>query len=693
MEERQYQFGPFHLFPSEHLLLRDGKPIPLTPKSFDVLSVLVESRGHLVTREALMKAVWHDSFVEESNLTVNASGLRKLLGELPNGEPYIVTVPTKGYRFNATVAAVTNSTAVPAPATPSPAPAAESAPHPHPSPPPSSPQLLPEDSPAPEATAAAALALESLPLPPLAFTEAVDAPAPSSVQPSILPPTPISPASRSLLRITLLVAAILIAAFLVSLGYVELSRRHSQSVVTAAVRSIAVLPLEVLSPDAGDDYLGLGMSDALITRLGSLHQVVVRPIGAVRKYATDTDPILAGRKLAVEAVLEGTIQRISDHTRVTVRLLRVNDGELIWTDTFDGKFADAFILEDSISQKLAEALTLKLSSDEQARLGTPGTENASAYQLCLKGRYFWNKRSVDSVRKSLDYFQQAIQQDPHYASAYAGLADAYITAGSYGNSFMSPQMAMPLAKAAAEKALSIDDTSAEAHTSLAYIRFTYDWDWQAAENEFQRAISLNPGYETAHHWYSHELSALGRHEEALDEARKALELSPTDTVMNEHMGWTFMMARQYTEAVNACTKAIELDPNFVQAHRVLGLTYQFQGRNDDAITEFQKGVEISHNDPVAQAYLARSLAAAGRSDDARRILVTLETQARTRYISSAEIAAIYASLNDKDNAFRWIDSALTQRASALVYIKVDRGFDNLRSDPRYHQLLTILNLH
>jgi DNA-binding winged helix-turn-helix (wHTH) protein/TolB-like protein len=712
MAERHFQFGAFQLFPAEHLLLRDGKAIALTPKAFDVLAVLVQSGGHLVTREALMKAVWRDSFVEESNLTVNVSGLRKILGEPPSGEPYIVTVPTKGYRFNAGVTAICEA-ALPVqplemaglPPAVTPLPAHVSLPK-H-----ASTALsdrtatpsLPADGGVAPAPASGAAALESgfasappdaLPAsPPVSIPASAPAVAPiPAAGTSAAPGTQAARFHHSLPRIALLVTAILFIAFGAGFGYIELSRQHRQATVTAATRSIAVLPLEVLSPDAGDDYLGLGMSDALITRLGSLHQVVVRPVGAVRKYVTDTDPIAAGRKLAVEAVLEGTIQRIGDHTRVTVRLLRVADGELLWSDTFDGRYSDAFTLEDSISQRLADALTLKLSSDEQARLATPHTQNAEAYQLCLKGRYFWNKRTVDSVEKSLDYFQQAIKADPRYVSAYAGLADAYILAGSYGISFMPPETAMPLAKGAAEKALHLDDSSAEAHTSLAYIHLTYDWDWASAEREFERALSLNPGYDTAHHWYSHELSALGRHQESIDEARRALELSPTDTVMNEHLGWSFLMGRRYPQAVDAVKRAIELDPNFVQAHRVLGLAYQYEGRNDDAIAEFEKGVTISHNDPVAQLYLARSYAIAGRSDDARRLLGNVVALSRTRYVSAAEIAAVYSCLDDHDNAFRWIDTALAQRASALIYIQVDRGFDNLRSDPRYEHVLQSMKL-
>ena len=252
------------------------------------------------------------------------------------------------------------------------------------------------------------------------------------------------------------------------------------------------------------------MTDALITRLSDLHKIIVRPIGTVRKYVNYDDPVAVGRQLAVDSVLEGSIQRSGERTRVTVRLLRVSDGELLWGSEFDEKLTDMFSIEDSISQKVADALTLNLSGEEQRRLARPFTASNDAYQLYMKGRFFWNKRTVDGVKKSLEYFQQAIDADPGYAVAYAGLADAYIMAGSYGYSIMSPHEAMPKAEAAVQKALDIDDTLAEAHASLAYIKFTYDWDWAGAEQEFKRAIALNPLYDNAHHWYSHELMALGQ---------------------------------------------------------------------------------------------------------------------------------------------------------------------------------------
>ncbi len=481
-------------------------------------------------------------------------------------------------------------------------------------------------------------------------------------------------------------------AIILGLFYYWSHWRAKSNPVSASERSIAILPFRPLDAGPQDEYLGLGMTDALITRLSNLHKIIVRPVGAVRKYATSDDPIAAGRQLAVQSVLEGSIQRSGDRTRVTVRLLRVADGELLWGDEFDEKFTDMFSVEDSISQKVANALTINLTGDEQRHLLRPFTLNNDAYQLYMKGRFFWNKRTVDGVKKSIDYFQRAIAADPNFAMAYAGLADSYTLAGSYGYIILPPREAMPKAEAAAAKALAIDDSLAEAHASLGYIKFTYDWDWTGAEEEFKRAIALNPGYDNAHHWYSHELMALGRTDEAIAEAKRALELSPSETVMNEHMGWTYLMARDYDRAIQGARKAIELDPNFLLAHRVLGLAYQYKGQHDEAIAEFTRGVEISHGDPVAKAFLARSYAAAGQKDKATQILNELLGIAAKQYMPPAEIAATFTALGRNDEAFAWLDKAYDERAAALVYLKINRDYDPIRADPRFQNLLQRMHL-
>lgn len=660
--KRYFRFAEFRIYPSEHRLLRDGVAVPLAPKAFDILVYLVSHNGSLIKREELMQAIWPDSFVEETNLNVNISLLRKTLGTLPDGQPFIETVPRKGYRFNGSVVEEEDS---------------------------GSTQPVPPDHPSVElspAVGAAAMAAAAMTAPgevPLA--EPVQTAEDSA---SILDPA--RPRRVSAGRI-MLVSSLLV---LVTLAMIfALSRLKARSTtVHASTRSIAVLPFHGLSPNSSDEYLGLGMTDALITRLSDLHKIIVRPIGTVRKYTSTDDPVAAGKELAVDSVLEGSIQHAADRTRVTVRLLRVSDGELLWGTEFDEKLTDMFAIEDSISQKVAGALALNLSGEEQRRLSRPFTASNDAYQLYMKGRFFWNKRSVDGVKKSLEYFQQAIDTDPKYAVAYAGLADAYITAGSYGYSIMPPREAMPKAEAAVQKALSIDDSLAEAHASLGYIKFTYDWDWSGAEQEFQRSIALNPLYDTAHHWFSHELMALGRPGEAMAQSRLALQISPSDTVMNEHMGWTYLMMRNYDQAIQAAHKALEMDPNFLLAHRVTALAYLYGQNNQKAIEEFQKAVDLTHDDPVARAYLARGYAVSGNRPQAEQILKDLLGISQKQYIPPTEVAAVYAALGDPKSAMEWLNRSYDERASALPYAKVDRAYDTLRGDANFNELLRRLKL-
>ncbi len=671
MENTYFRFGEFRLYPTEHLLLRGQTSVPLAPKAFDILLYLLQNRGHLVKRDVLMEAIWPDSFVEETNITVNISLLRKALGSMSDGQPYIETVPRKGYRFNAAATECEDGDE------------------------PTIKEAKLDSQKSNEDVMPPALAVSASSGVGTSVTPAFQSPVlaapplvPSPATPPQLPPTLgwKTSATRVLLMTVICVALVL------GLFYYWSHWKAKSTTVSASERSIAILPFRPLDPKPEDEYLGLGMTDALITRLSNLHKIIVRPVGAVRKYATVDDPIAAGRQLAVQSVLEGSIQRSGDRTRVTVRLLRVADGELLWGDEFDEKFTDMFSVEDSISQKVANALTINLSGEEQRQLLRPFTENNDAYQLYMKGRFFWNKRTVDGVKKSIDYFQQAILADSNYAIAYVGLADSYTLAGSYGYIILPPREAMPKAEAAAAKALAIDDSLAEAHASLGYIKFTYDWDWAGAEQEFKRAIALNPGYDNAHHWYSHELMALGRTDEATAEARRALELSPSDTVMNEHMGWTYLMARDYDRTIQSARRAIEMDPNFLLAHRVLGLAYQYKGLHDEATAEFTRGVELSHGDPVAKAFLARSYAAAGQKDQATQILNELLQLATRQYMPPAEIAATCTALGRSDEAFTWLNKAYDERAAALVYLKINRDYDSIRADPRFQDLLRRMHL-
>jgi Tfp pilus assembly protein PilF len=375
-----------------------------------------------------------------------------------------------------------------------------------------------------------------------------------------------------------------------------------------------------------------------------------------------------------------------------VQLLQVASGRTLWTGSFDEASETSFALEDAISQRMAKDLLLNLSEQEQQKLAAPHTRNGAAYDLYTQGRVLLNARSVAATQASIGLFQQAIRADPNYAAAYAGLADAYILAGSYGNSFLSPSVAAPKAEESVTRALELDESSAEAHTSLAYLRLTYDWNWLAAEAEFRRAIELNPRYGDAHHWYSHELLALERVDESHRQSEQALALDPTGVLMNEHMAWHHLFARQYFVAIAQAEKAVEIDPNFVQAHRVLGLAYLYSGDGDRACPEFATGVSLSHEDPIALAYLARCYALTHKQAQAREIVASLESAATERYISAAEIAAVHAALGDKAIALRWLGRACDERAGALIYLNIDPVFDAMRDDPAFQRIVERVGL-
>lgn len=640
----QYEFGDFCLDPAEHRLTRGDVSIPLAPKAFELLVALISNHGHLVTRETLMQTVWSDSFVEETNLTVNISLLRKALGNMSGGQPWIATVPKRGYRFDGLVTVHAGPDGAAGP-----------------------PSLVPkENRPASGNSEIAANPAETP-------AEAIAAPVAASAS---------APGSANLRKwLVASAVAVLVIAGGVWIGLRIYGAHRAQQL--GSVRSIAVLPFAAPGSTGEDQYLGVGLTDAVITRLGRVSQLVVRPIGAVRTFGSAPDPVAVGKQLNVQAVLQGSIQHAGDRTQVAVHLRRASDGGELWSENFDEPNSSDFEIEDAISQRLAKALTLQLSPEEERQLATPETPSSEAHKFYTEGRYNWNKRTPEAVQTSIQLFRQATAIDPKYAAAWSGMADAWILAGSYGTSFLAPSVAMPVAKDAAQKALALDPSSAEAHTSLAYIHLVWDWDFDAAEQEFKRALALNPSYVNALHWYSHELIALGRIPESHEESELALGLDPTDVVVNEHMAWHHMMAREYDRSIPQAEKAVELDPNFVQARRVLALDWLYTGRGQQACGEFEKGVDLSHHDPVANAYLARCYALTHREPDARRILADLVQASGERYISAAEIAAVYAALNDTPGALKWLDKACDEHSSSLIYLNADRVWDPLRSNPHF----------
>ena len=489
------------------------------------------------------------------------------------------------------------------------------------------------------------------------------------------------------------VIACVIAVALTGAGYYLGTRRPALPVGSPeAITSIAVLPFRPLVAEGRDASLELGMTDSLIMKLGSLRQVTVRPLSAVRDY-TDLaqDAVEAGKQLRVESVLDGHLQRLQDRIRVSVSLRRVRDGQQLWADQFDEPWANIFAAQDRVSQRVAEALALTLTGEEQRHLAKRYTENPEAYGAYVRGRYFSNSGTAEGYRKAVEDFQRAIRLDPHYSLAFSGLADAYSLLGSYGE--MPMREAKETAKAAAQKAVDLDDQVAEAHTSLAAIIAGYDWEWEKAERHFLRAIDLKPRYATAHEWYSEYLSWMGRHEKAIRAAQQALDLDPVSLHANSHVALALYRARQYEAAIQRFRETLYLDQDFADAHVMLGVTLVQTGMYGEAIAAFQRAGVLTGNSPEILGLLGYGYGMAGMKREAQGVLNQLnELTRQNRYVSSFSRATIYIGLGDADLAFKWLEQAYRERLWYMTLLAVDPLLDRLRGDPRFTDLLRRMNL-
>jgi len=482
-----------------------------------------------------------------------------------------------------------------------------------------------------------------------------------------------------------------IAVLLVGLALAIYSSRPEQPRPAKPIKSIAVLPFKPLIAESRDEALELGMADTLISKLSNIRQVTVRPLSAVRQYAgLEQDAAAAGREQKVDAVLDGNIQRSGEKIRVTVRLVRVADGFEVWSDQFDEKFTDIFSVQDSVSRKVAGMLAVTLTGEEKELMTKRQTGDVEAYQFYLMGRYHLNRLTDDGFRKGRDYFQQAIDKDPNYALAYAGLADAYNRLSGFNA--ISPREGFPSARAAAIKALELDDKLAEAHTMLGVVKFFYDWDWSGAEREFTRAVEINPSYSDTHQMYSYYLSAMGRYDEALAEMRRAQELDQLSLEKNVGIGEILYYQRQYDQAIEQYQKVLEMDPNSGFTHWAIGNVYVQKKKYEEAIAEYQKAIPLSGDSPDEPASLGHAYALSGKRREAQVVLDALKERSRRSYVSPTIIAFIYIGLGEKDQAFAWLDKAYEGRDFILVQLKAEPTFDSLRSDQRFVDLLRRVGL-
>jgi TolB-like protein/DNA-binding winged helix-turn-helix (wHTH) protein/Flp pilus assembly protein TadD len=653
------EFGRFRLLPRRRELHADGVAVELGSRAFDILVILIEARGALVTKDEILRRVWPHTVVEENNLVVQISALRRALGE---NRDFIRTVSGRGYLF---VAEVRTSVA----------------------------DFDAEMRTARGAAAEAAQSAESsnflLPVP-VANLIAREADDEMSDLPSGV--VGITDYSWSSGRPWRPLGWRLFASGLARLLVASFSRVfHSRNPASPQILSIAVLPLESLSSDPSQDYFADGMTDELISALGQISalRVISRTSIMTYKRVRKLLPEIA-RELNVEAVVEGTVLRFGDRVRISAQLIRVPVERHIWAQSFEGDLRDTLVLQNSVARAIAEQIRATVTEQEQAALQNSKPVNPMAFEAYLRGRYFMNKRTGDGLKKAIEYFSDAIERDPIYAAAYSGLADAYALSGDWKYGVLSPQDAFSQARAAATKALALDDNLAEVHASLAFALDLYGWDWETAETEYKRAIKLDPNYATAHQWYSWHLMMMGRISEGIRELNKAESLDPLSLIISADMADALCVARLYDDAVQKSKRTLEMDPNFAVGHYELGQALEQKHMYDEAIVEFQRAIELSGHSGAFDSNLGYAYAVSGHKEEAIKIVTDLEARLDQNPSVDADIALIYVGLGDHDQAMVSLNRAYEARFKASILLRP--AFDPLRSDVRFQDLLHRMGL-
>ncbi len=455
--------------------------------------------------------------------------------------------------------------------------------------------------------------------------------------------------------------------------------------------SVAVLPFKDLSPKKDQEYFCDGMAEELINALTKIERLKVASGSSAFQFKGKSYDIReVGEKLKVQTVLEGSVRKAGDRLRITAQLVNVADGFHLWSEKYDRDMGDIFAVQDEISLAIVEKLKVKLVKKDKAEMIKRYTDNVEAYNLYLKGRYFWNKRTREGFTRGIQYFEKAIVEDSHFVLPYAGLADSYNLLGFY--CILPPEKAFPKAKSAAMKGLEIDETTAEVHTALAFVRMYYDWEWEEAEREFTKAIELNPGYPTAHHWYAEYLALTRQMDDAIKEAKRALELDPFSIVMNTILGWTYYYSHKFTQAIEQFQRTSEMDPNSAIVHFFLSLAYTQESMFDEAIAEIKRAKILFGESTLMEAVLGHAYAASGKKDLAQKTLDKLKRMLKRMYVSPYYIAGIYADLGEKGEAFNWLEKCLDEKDIWMAFLKIDPLWDKIRSDTRYSALLKKISL-
>jgi TolB-like protein/DNA-binding winged helix-turn-helix (wHTH) protein/Flp pilus assembly protein TadD len=628
------RFGVFELDFQSGQLRKHGLRVRLQEQPFQVLTMLLEHHGEVVTREELKKKLWPaDTFVDfDHGLNKAINKLRDALGDSAESPRFVETVSRRGYRFLVEVK------------------------------------------------------IADAPIRGIGLANQAPSEAEAREQLELAPKPPVlNPHLASYVWKVSVFVLVLLLAFL---GAWKL---YFSSRPTLVIRSLAVLPLESLSNDASQDYFADGMTDELISDLGQISALRVISRTSVMAYKRARKPLpQIARELNVDAVVEGTVLRSGNRVRITAQLIEAATDKHLWSQSYESELRDALAVQNTVARAIADQIRINLNPQELAALKKVAVVDPEAYESYLKGRFFWNKRTADGLRKAIDYFSEAITRKPDYAQAYAGLADSYALAGDWKYGLLAPREAYPKAKAAATKAIALDDTLGEAHISLAFSLENFDWDSESAGKEFTRGIELSPRYAIGHEWYGWHLAALGRHDEAIAEVEKAASLDPLSPSIGADLAEEYLVAHRFDEAVEQIRKTIILEPFFGPAHYVLGQALVQKHNFNEAIAELQKAIELSPGSTAFTANLAYAYAVSGMRDEAAKKLDDMKNRSPQAFSNAPEIAMVYVGLDQKEQAMAWLGKAYAEHFSPWVLMRP--CFDPLRSDPSFEDLVRHIGL-
>jgi TolB-like protein/DNA-binding winged helix-turn-helix (wHTH) protein/lipopolysaccharide biosynthesis regulator YciM len=641
--------GVFEIDLKAFELRKHGLRLKLAEQPFQILAILLEQPGEVITRDELRERLWPgDTFVDFDHGLNNAvMRLREALGDSPDKPRFVETLPRRGYRFIAPVEEI---------------------------------HIAPKTIPGGDLQVNSSTVLHT------------DVPAKLSTDHDGLTGRSNARKWLTLPRIALLSAVVLLFAVLSGLAVHFVRGWESGKINPAHNMSLVVLPLENLSGDTEQEYFAAGMTDELTANLAKIRSLRVISRSTAMAYKGTHKPLSEiARELKVDAVVEGTVLKAGSRVRITAELVQVSTDHHLWADTYESQLGDVLALQNRVSSAIVDEIRINLSPEDKQRLAKNPSVSPDAYEDYLKGRYYWNRRSSEGFTKAIGYFEDATRRDPQYALAYAGLADCYGIIGATIYGTLPTAEAAPKAKAAAIRALEIDPTLAEAETSLATAKFNYDWDWAGAAQGFQHAIQMDPRYATAYQRYSLYSIAMGRFDESLEQIKKARELDPLSISINSSLGWRLYLARQYDRSITQLRDTLELDPSYEWAHFILGQAYEQKHEFNLARAELQKAVELSHNSPLMISALAHAAALSGNQEEALRLLQQLTAQSRKQYVSPFYVAVVYIALGKTEIAMDWMEKAFADRSNGLVFLKVEPELDPLRSNPRFIALQHRLN--